>query len=77
LLSIKLTSESTGTDLSVVVVESSSRRAGLVVDEVLGQQEVVIKTVGTLIKSIKGFAGATILGDGRVALILDVATLVS
>ena len=77
LLSIKLASESTGTDLSVVVVESSSRRAGLVVDEVLGQQEVVIKTVGTMIKSIKGFAGATILGDGRVALILDVATLVS
>jgi two-component system chemotaxis sensor kinase CheA len=62
-------------EIFIVVVESSGRKAGLVVDEVLGQQEVVIKSVGVLLKGIKGFAGATILGDGRVALILDVATL--
>ncbi|MFH2145001.1 MAG: chemotaxis protein CheA [Candidatus Omnitrophota bacterium] len=62
--------------ISIVVVESAGKKAGLVVDGVLGQQEVVIKSVGSLLKGIKGFAGATILGDGRVALILDVATLV-
>jgi len=63
-------------EISIVVVEGSGTKAGLVVDEVVGQQEVVIKTVGSLLKGIRGFAGATILGDGRVALILDVATLV-
>ncbi|MBU2063313.1 MAG: chemotaxis protein CheA [Candidatus Omnitrophica bacterium] len=63
-------------NVSIVVVESTGKKAGLVVDGVLGQQEVVIKSVGALLKGIKGFAGATILGDGRVALILDVATLV-
>jgi len=62
--------------ISIVVVESGRKKAGLVVDKVIGQQEVVIKSVGALLKGIKGFAGATILGDGRVALILDVATLV-
>ncbi|MCM8812697.1 MAG: chemotaxis protein CheA [Candidatus Omnitrophica bacterium] len=61
--------------ISVVVVEGNGGRAGLVVDEVIGQQEVVIKQMSKHLKGIKGFAGATILGDGRVALILDVATL--
>ena len=63
-------------EISIVVVESSGKKAGLVVDEVLGQQEVVIKSMGALLKGIKGFSGATILGDGRVALILDVSSLV-
>lgn len=63
-------------EISIVVVDNGGKKAGLVVDRVVGQQEVVIKTVGALLKGIKGFAGATILGDGRVALILDVATLV-
>ena len=63
-------------DISVVVVESGNKKAGLIVDQVLGQQEVVIKSIGTFLKGIKGFSGATILGDGRVALILDVATLI-
>ena len=67
---------SASSEISIVVVEGSGKKAGLVVDAVLGQQEVVIKSVGSLLKGIKGFAGATILGDGRVALILDVATLV-
>ena len=65
-----------GDEISIVVVDNGGKKAGLVVDSVVGQQEVVIKTVGTLLKGIKGFAGATILGDGRVALILDVATFV-
>ncbi|MFH1092899.1 MAG: chemotaxis protein CheA [Candidatus Omnitrophota bacterium] len=63
-------------ETAIVVVESGTKKAGLIVDQVLGQQEVVIKSVGTFLKGIKGFAGATILGDGRVALILDVATLI-
>ena len=62
-------------EIAIVVVESGTKKAGLVVNQVLGQQEVVIKSIGTFLKGIKGFSGATILGDGRVALILDVATL--
>ncbi|MBU1044688.1 MAG: chemotaxis protein CheA [Candidatus Omnitrophica bacterium] len=68
--------ESSSEDISIVVVDNAGKKAGLVVDRVVGQQEVVIKTVGSLLKGIKGFSGATILGDGSVALILDVATLV-
>ncbi|MCG2702990.1 MAG: chemotaxis protein CheA [Candidatus Omnitrophica bacterium] len=60
-------------EYNVVIVESGGRKAGLVVEDVLGQQEVVIKSIGALLKGIRGFSGATILGDGRVALILDVA----
>ncbi|MCG2711939.1 MAG: chemotaxis protein CheW, partial [Candidatus Omnitrophica bacterium] len=63
-------------DIAIVVVESGTKKAGLVVGKVLGQQEVVIKSVGTFLKGIKGFSGATILGDGMVALIIDVATLI-
>ncbi|MCK4995099.1 MAG: chemotaxis protein CheA [Candidatus Omnitrophica bacterium] len=63
-------------EIAVVVVESGTKKAGLVVDRVLGQQEVVVKSVGSFLKGIKGFSGATILGDGKVVLILDVATLI-
>jgi len=63
-------------EIAIVVVESGNKKAGLVVDRVIGQQEVVIKSVGNLLKGIKGFSGATILGDGKVALILDVPTLI-
>ena len=62
--------------MAVLVVEGNGKKAGLIVDRFLGQQEVVIKSFGRLLKGIKGFAGATILGDGRVALILDVVSLV-
>ncbi|MDY6865426.1 MAG: chemotaxis protein CheW, partial [Halobacteriota archaeon] len=44
-------------------------------DSVIGQQEVVIKSLDKLLQNVKGFAGATILGDGRVILILDITTL--
>lgn len=67
--------ESSNKEISIVIVEVSGKKAGLIVDQLLGQQEVVIKSMGSILKGIKGFAGATILGDGRVALILDVATL--
>ncbi|RDV84779.1 chemotaxis protein CheA [Ammonifex thiophilus] len=63
--------------LYVVVVNlGGGKRAGLVVDELLGEQEIVIKSLGEYLGRIPGIAGATILGDGRVALILDVRGLV-
>ena len=62
-------------DLFVVVVRKANRRIGLVVDSLIGQQEIVIKSLGRLMASIPGLAGATILGDGEVSLILDVGTL--
>ncbi|PIE25536.1 MAG: chemotaxis protein CheA [Neptuniibacter caesariensis] len=59
----------------VVIVENGGERVGLVVDELCSQQQVVIKSLEANFKRIEGFAGATILGDGRVALILDIAGL--
>ena len=56
----------------LVIVEDQGRRLALKVDELLGQQQVVIKNLETNFRKVPGVAGATILGDGRVALILDV-----
>ena len=61
----------------VVVVGAGSRQVGLCVDALVGEQEVVIKSLGTLLGDIPGLSGATILGDGRVALIVDVAKAVA
>jgi len=60
----------------VVVVEGEGRRAGIFVDDLLSQQQVVIKSLETNYKKIDGVSGATILGDGTVALIVDVAGLI-
>lgn len=60
----------------VVVVKKGEQRVGLVVDKLLGQQETVIKSMGHHITNAKLFSGATILGDGEVALILDTNTLI-
>ena len=60
----------------VVVVHAGEGKAGIVVDNLIGQQEIVIKTLGNLFAGLKLFGGATVLGDGRVALILDVATMI-
>ena len=57
----------------IVVVENHGKRVGLVIDEVLGQQQVVIKSLDKNYKNIEGCAGATIMSDGLVALILDPA----
>jgi two-component system, chemotaxis family, sensor kinase CheA len=59
----------------VIVAEHGGRRIGLLVDELLGQQQVVVKSLEQNYRRIEGVMGATILGDGRVALILDVAGL--
>jgi len=61
----------------LVVVESSGQRAGIFVDDLLGQQQVVIKSLENNFMKIAGVAGATILGDGSVSLILDVMDTVS
>lgn len=60
---------------TIVVLQSEGHRFGLVVDEVHDTEEIVVKPVGALLKGIPAFAGATILGDGSVALILDIAGL--
>ena len=61
----------------LVVVEVDRRRVGIFVDELLGQQQVVIKSLETNFQPVEGLAGATILGDGKVALILDVPGLIT
>jgi len=60
----------------VVIVEHDGRRLALLVDELLGQQQIVIKSLESNFRKVKGITGATILGDGRAALILDVAGIV-
>jgi two-component system chemotaxis sensor kinase CheA len=60
----------------IMVVEGEGRRVGLFVDELLGQQQVVIKSLETNFRRVEGVSGATILGDGAVALILDVPGLI-
>lgn len=62
--------------LTVVIVKKGDKQAGLVVDNLIGQQEIVIKSIGDYIKCSKLIGGATILGDGEIALILEVNTLV-
>ncbi|MDE7370215.1 MAG: chemotaxis protein CheA, partial [Desulfovibrio sp.] len=57
--------------LSVVVIHDNERRLGLVVDELLERQEIVIKPLGAYLGDLKGISGATIMGDGSVILILD------
>ena len=63
-------------DLLVVIVKKGDKLAGLVVDELMGQQEIVIKSMGKYINKCKFISGATILGDGEVALILDANALI-
>ncbi len=62
-------------ELYVVVVRKGEQQVGLVVDELIGQQEIVINSLGKLLTGLPGIAGASILGDGKVSLILDIGTL--
>jgi len=60
----------------VMVVEDDTRQAGLVIDELIGTQQIVIKTLGEMMRNIPGISGSAIMPDGRVGLILDVGGLV-
>jgi two-component system chemotaxis sensor kinase CheA len=62
-------------DLPVIIVEKEDNRVGLVVSKLIGQQEIVVKNLNRNLNHSKYFSGATILGDGNVALILDVGSL--
>ncbi len=74
-LPIQAVTNSTGLE-TVLVVEVGESRVGLRVDEVIGQQEIAIKSLDRILKGIRGFSGATILGSGKIALILDVNSLI-
>jgi two-component system chemotaxis sensor kinase CheA len=70
------TEKSSQEELFVVIVHMGEQKAGVIVDNLIGQQEIVIKSLGKLLAGIKVIAGATILGNGQVALILDVGSLI-
>ncbi|HYE86118.1 MAG TPA: chemotaxis protein CheW, partial [Vicinamibacterales bacterium] len=63
-------------EATVVVIEDDTRRVALVVDELVGKQEVVIKSLGERFAGVKGITGGAILGDGRVGLILDAGGII-
>ncbi|HEX8404618.1 MAG TPA: chemotaxis protein CheW, partial [Duganella sp.] len=60
----------------VVIIETDGRKAGLFIDDLVGQQQVVVKNLESNYRKVAGISGATILGDGGVSLILDVAALI-
>ena len=62
--------------MPVVLVRAGEHSTGLVADELIGSREIVVKSVGPQISSIRGISGATILGDGRIVIILDIGALV-
>jgi len=64
-----------GTATTIVVLQADDRQFGLVVDEIIDTEEIVVKPLGKKLKGVNVFAGATIMGDGRVALIIDVLGL--
>ncbi|SEG64586.1 chemotaxis protein CheA [Paenibacillus sp. UNC499MF] len=68
--------ENTRSHIPLVIVGSAEKRLALVVDELIGNQEIVIKSLGPYIGKVDGIAGATILGDGNVALILEIASII-
>jgi two-component system chemotaxis sensor kinase CheA len=59
----------------VVVIRAGSSRYGVIVDQLLGQHQTVIKPLGRMLSSLRGMSGSSILGNGEVALIFDVVSL--
>ncbi len=76
ILDIESNNTDSNKNLTVIIVKKGDKQAGLVVDELIGQQEIVIKSMGKYIKVPKMISGATILGNGEVALILDANALI-
>ncbi len=70
------TSKTDDDKVYVVIVGSGDRKLGIIVDELIGEQEIVIKSLGSYLGQVEGLAGAAILGDGKVSLIVDVRSLV-
>ena len=66
----------TDVSMSVVLIRAGEHSTALVTDELVGSREIVVKSLGPQISAIRGIAGATILGDGRIVLILDMGSLV-
>jgi len=65
------------TEALLILVEGEGKRYALLVDELLGQQQVVVKSLGRSLGEVPGISGGAILGDGRVGLILDAAAIVA
>ena len=65
------------TEAILVVAESNTKRCAIMVDEIVDQQQVVIKNLGKIFEGVKSVSGGAIMGDGRVALILDVEGIIS
>jgi two-component system, chemotaxis family, sensor kinase CheA len=76
IFNINHTSHKKSTFIYVVIIGLAEKRVGLVVDSLLGQKEVVIKPLGDSLGKLPGISGSTILGDGRVVMIIDVNTIV-
>jgi two-component system chemotaxis sensor kinase CheA len=60
----------------VVVIKSGNKKYGLAVDELIGQDDIVIKSLGKLFADVKEFSGGATLGDGSIALIIDAQSIV-
>ncbi|MDH3354637.1 MAG: chemotaxis protein CheW, partial [Chromatiales bacterium] len=60
----------------IVVVQFAGKKAGFVVDELLGEHQTVIKPLGQVFQNLKGISGATILGSGEVAMIVDIPEMI-
>ncbi len=71
----EISTKETPASAHVVVVHAGTQKVGFVVDQLIGQEEVVIKPLGALLHDVPGLAGATITGDGKISLILDVPSL--
>ena len=74
--SLDSTQNKQGHRYNIVVVKFAGQKAGLVVDELLGEHQTVIKPLGKVFQNLKGISGATILGSGEVAMIIDVPSLI-
>jgi two-component system chemotaxis sensor kinase CheA len=68
--------QNTSDEITLVIVGATGRELGLCVDQVLGEEDIVIKSMADNYRNVAGIAGASILGDGRVSLILDLAALI-
>jgi two-component system chemotaxis sensor kinase CheA len=70
-----LSKEKKYSQIHVVIVKVGAKKHGFVVDTLLGQDDIVIKSMGKLMKDVREFSGAAILGDGSIALILEVGAI--